>query len=119
MEALTDFLKHATVLDWLVIFVTLLLIAIALLLLFVLRSSKPFIIVVVSGTIPLAGGLLSTFLKYQQAQRALEMIGDVSAEVIEGAHAEAWIISYIGLVGAIIIAVLGLIGVATKRRAAA
>jgi hypothetical protein len=119
MEGLTNFLKHsATIFDWLVIFVTILLVVVAVVLLFALRGSKPFLIVIVSALIPLAGGLASTFLKYQEMQRALEMAGDVGAEVVERARAEAWIISYIGIAGAIIIVGTGLIGMVTKKRTA-
>ena len=86
--------------------------------LFVLRTSKPFLLVVASAAIPVAGGLLSTFLKYRQAQGAFEEIGDVAALALQSTHAEAWIISYIALGGGIIITILGLTGMLTKRRAA-
>lgn len=113
----TEFLRNSSVFDWLVMFLTIVLILAALILLLTLRRAKPFYIVIGSAVIPLAGGLLSTFLKYQQARRFTE-IADAGAEVIERAHAEAWVITYIAAVGSIIIAVLGLIGIVTKRRSA-
>ena len=112
-----EFLRYSTPLDWLVMFITAVLIIVGLILVFVLRNPKPFYIVIVSAAIPLAGGLLSTTLKLSQLQRALTMVERAPAELTDRASAEAWMISYIAATGAIIIGLLGLIGVVTKRRA--
>ena len=113
---LTEFLRNSTILDWLVLFLTGLLIIVALLTLMVVRSRKPFFFVLAAAVIPLAGGLLSTFVKHRQLEQAIGLAGSVSSEVVERAQAESWVISYIGVLGAIIIAMVGLIGVITKKR---
>ena len=115
-ESLITFLKFSTILDWLVICLTLFLIMVAALLLIVLRSPKPFYFVIVSAVLPILGGLLSTFMKYQYLNRAIENVGAVSAEVVERARAEAWIITYLAAIGALIIALIGFLGVFLKGR---
>lgn len=116
LETLQTFLKFSTILDWLVILLTLFLIVVSVLLLLLLRSPKPFYFVIVSAVLPVLGGLLSTFLKYQYAQRAMEELGAVAAEVVERGRAEAWIITYLAAIGAIIIALIGFLGVFLKGR---
>lgn len=98
---------------------TLVLILGSLVLLFVLRGRKPFFFVVAVAILPLFGGLLSTFLKYQQMGRALEMAEGVPAEVVESAMAEAWMITYIAAAGALVIALIGVIGIVMKKPVAA
>ena len=115
METLISFLKFSSVLDWLVMFLTLVLILISLVLLFVLRSRKPFYFVIAAAALPLAGGLLSTFLKYQQLSRALELMERAPADLMERATAEAWMITYIAAGGAVVIALIGVIAIVTKR----
>jgi hypothetical protein len=119
LETLQTFLKFSTILDWLVIALTLFLIMVAVLLLILLRSPKPFYFVIVSAVLPVLGGLLSTFMKYQYAERALENLGAVAAEAVDRARAEAWIITYLAAIGALIIALIGFLGVVLKRRSAA
>jgi hypothetical protein len=114
-----EFLRHSSVLDWLVLFLTAALVILALIMLIVARSRKPFFLVFAMAGLPLAGGLFSTFVKYQQLERALALAGSDSSDVVERAQAEAWIISYVGIAGAVIIAIFGLIGVITKRAATA
>jgi hypothetical protein len=116
LETLHNFLRFSTILDWLVIFITLFLMLVAVLLLIVLRSRTPFYFVIVSAVLPILGGLLSTFMKYQYAQRALENLGVVATEAVEHARAEAWIITYLAVTGAIIIALIGFLGVFLKGR---
>jgi hypothetical protein len=60
---------------------------------------------------------LSTFLKYQYIERALEDMGMVAAEAASNARAEAWMITYVAGMGSIVIALIGLLGVMLKRRA--
>lgn len=118
METLINFLKFSSVLDWLVIFLTLVLILVAGVLLFVLRRPKPFYFVIASAVFPLLGGLLSTFIKHQQMQRALQEMGNVSNDVLAQANAEAWVITYIAAAGALMIALIGIVGVMMKKSAA-
>jgi drug/metabolite transporter superfamily protein YnfA len=114
-----NFVWALTPLDLLVISASILLVIAGLLLLFFLRSSKPFYFVIASAVLPLLGGLLSTFMKYQYADRALENLGAVAAEAVNHARAEAWIITYLAAIGALIIALIGLLGVVLKRRSPA
>ena len=115
---IAEFLRHSTVLDWVVLFLTGVLVILALLTLVIARGKKPFFFVLGSAVIPLAGGLFSTFMKYQQLERAIALAGSVTTEMVDRAQAESWVISYIGVAGAIIIGLLGLIGVVTKGRTA-
>jgi hypothetical protein len=119
VETLISFLKFSSVLDWLVMLMTLVLITVSLVLLLVLRGRKPFYFVVALAVLPLFGGLLSTFLKYQQMGRALEMTERVPSEVIESATAEAWMITYVAAAGALVIVLIGVIGIVMKKPAAA
>jgi hypothetical protein len=116
LETLQNFLKFSTILDWLVIFITLILIMVAVLLLILVRSRTPFYFVILSAALPILGGLLSTFMKYQYANRALETVGMVAADVVERARAEAWIITYLAAIGTLIIALIGFLGVFLKSR---
>ena len=119
METLISFLKFSSVLDWLVMLMTLVLVLVSLVLLFALRGRKPFYFVVVSAVLPLLGGLLSTFLKYRQMGRALEGMENLPAEVLERATAEAWVITYIATAGALVIAFIGIVGIVLKKPVAA
>jgi hypothetical protein len=46
----------------------------------------------------------------------LENAGSVSPEVFEHARAEAWIVTYLAATGALIIALIGFVGVFLKGR---
>jgi len=118
-ETLYNFEKFSTPLDWLVILGTVFLIVIGLALLIFLRSPKPFYFVIASAVAPLLGGLLSTFLKYQSLNRALESMGRIAVEAVARGKAEALIITYFGIIGAIIIALIGLLGVVLKKKRSA
>lgn len=96
---------------------TLVLILTSLVLLFALRGRKPFYFVVAAAALPIAGGLLSTLLKYQQIRRAVKLAETAPAEVIERATAEAWMITYIAAAGAVMIAFIGVLGILMKRPA--
>lgn len=98
---------------------TLVLIFVSLVLLFVLRARKPFYFVAAAAALPLLGGLLSTFLKYQQLGRALQMMETASSEMMERATAEAWMITYIAGAGALVIALIGILGIVMKKPGAA
>jgi len=119
VETLISFLKFSSVLDWLVMLMTLVLILVSLVLLFTLRGRKPFYFVVALALLPLAGGLLSTFLKYRQMGRALEGMERVPAEVLENATSEAWVITYLAAAGALVIALIGIVGIVIKKPAVA
>ena len=115
METLISFLKFSSVLDWLVMLVTVVLILVSLVLLFALRGRKSFYFVLALALLPLFGGLLSTFLKYQQMGRAVEEMERFPADVVERATAEAWMITYIAAAGALVIALIGIVGIVMKK----
>jgi len=119
VETLISFLKFSSVLDWLVMLMTLVLILVSLVLLFALGGRKPFYFVVALALVPLCGGLLSTFLKYQQMGRALEEMERLPADVIASATAEAWMITYVAAAGALVIALIGIVGIVMKKPVAA
>ena len=116
MVTFIEFVKHSSPFDWLIIALVLTLIFVGILLLIVLRSRKPFYLFLVLALLPLLLGLLSTYLKYRGLERALAMFPEAGDEVVDAAHREAWIITYIGATGSAVLALIGLLGLKLKKK---
>jgi uncharacterized membrane protein len=115
VETLSDFMKHSSTLDWLVIFLSVILILAAILLLIVLRGRKPFYPFLVLALLPLLLGLATTYLKYREVDRMLSMVESVGVEAAAAGRREAWISTYVGAAGTGAAMLIGLFGLALKK----
>jgi len=116
VQALRDFLQFSTTLDWLVTILIVILVVTGVILLIVARRPRPFYVYLGLGLMPLLLGLLTTYLKNQELQRMVAMLGpDGRVEVAEAARREAWMITYIGAGGTVVAIVIALLGMISKR----
>jgi len=116
METFSNFLKFSTPLDWLTIFSAVILIFVGLIMLIAVRRRTAMYFLLGIAIVPLALGLLTTYLKNREIERMVSMVESVGVEAAEAGRREALISTYIGATGTAIIELIGAIGIVIKRR---
>ena len=120
METLMSFLKHSSALELLVLLVVVLiaviLIPVGIWIVIASRRRKPIYFFLPAALVPLLLGFLGTYLSLANVEKAAAMFPDASAEIVAAARQEAWVPAYVGAVGTLIPAAIGLIGLALKKR---
>ena len=115
METVTDFLKNCSLLDLLVIVVTLILILAGILILIVGRSRSLMYGFLLVASAPLLLGLLAMFVKHRLLARGFGMFGRLSDEAIAAGRQEALVIACVGATGTVVLVLIGLVGLALKK----
>src|SRR5215468_3249256 len=118
MEALTNYLKFSTGLDWLTIFAGITVILLGFILLLAVRTRAalyPFLIV---ALVPLLVGVLTTYVKNREIERVMTMVESVGIEAAVAGRREAMISTYVGGAGTVTAFLIGIVGLATKRKSA-
>ena len=119
METLIAFLKHSSVPDLLVIILVLLsaviLIAVGIWIVIASRRRKPIYVFLMIALLPLLLGLLGTYLKSIESERAIARAERVSASLIAEVRQENWIMTDIGLVGTAVPVLIGVMGLAFRK----
>jgi len=123
MEILISFLKHSSVFELLIIIVviliTLVMIPTGIWIVIASRSRKPIYFLLVLATLPLLLSLLGTFVTVWRTEKLIAEFPDVSAEVVTTARREAWITTYIGAAGTILIELIAVPGLILKKEKSA
>lgn len=119
METLVEFLKASTALDLLIVLVVVL-VSIALVptgiwIAIASRSRKPIGFVLLIGLLPLLLALLGTFWRIRSTEKAIAEFPDASAEVVAAARQEAWITTYIGAAGTVVVELIAVTGLILKK----
>lgn len=121
METLISFLKHSSGLELLVTIVVLLLavilIPIGVWIAIASRSRKPIYFFLIATLLPLLLALFGTYLSLTNVEKAAAMFPEAGAEIVAAAREEAWVPTYIGAVGTLIPACIGVIGLVLKKDA--
>ena len=73
-------------------------------------------VVLATALAPVLLGILSTYMKNREIERVLKMIESVGVEAVAAGRREAMISTYVGASGTAVVALIGLVGVAVKRR---
>ncbi|MGH9874172.1 MAG: hypothetical protein ACRD9S_17110 [Pyrinomonadaceae bacterium] len=119
METLIAFLKHGSALDLLVILlvilITVIMIPAAIWIGIAARTRKPIYFLLLISLLPLVLALTGTALRYINIERALANVPDVSAEIVTAARQEAWITTYLGATGTVVIGLIGVAGLILKK----
>jgi NO-binding membrane sensor protein with MHYT domain len=120
MQSLIPFLKHSSTLDLLVILlgilITVLLVPIGIWIVSASRSRRPIYFFLIIAVLPLVLGHLETYLRFRGMEKALELFPDASHEVLASASHEAWIATYIGAAGTVVLWLIGLTGLVLKKK---
>ena len=123
MEALTDFLKSSTVVDFGFILVVLglsaVLVLAALVMLIVVKSRRPFYLLIALAIFPLVVALAGAGWRYYQAEKLMaqysEMAGDDASEWRQRFRTELLIMTMTGVPGTVLPILIALIGIVIKR----
>jgi hypothetical protein len=119
METLISFLKHSSGLGLLVMLVVILLavilIPVGIWIVIASRSRKPIYFFLMAALLPLLLALLGTYLSLANVEKVAAMFPEASTEIVAGARQEAWVPTYIGAVGTLIPAFIGVIGLVLKK----
>jgi hypothetical protein len=119
METLVSFLKHSSGLELLVMLAVVLL-AVALIpigvwIAIAARRRKPIYFFLMAALLPFFLGLTGAYLSLANVEKAAAMFPEASAEIVTAARQEAWIPTYIGAVGTLVPALIGVIGLVLKK----
>ena len=116
MEVVTDFLKNCSLLDLLVIVITLILILAGILILIVGRSRRVMYGFLVTASLPLLLGCFSMYLKSQALDLGFDMFVGLSPEAKEaGIATRALIIACVGATGTVLVVLIGLFDLPLKK----
>jgi hypothetical protein len=119
MESLIPFLKHSSVLDLLVILLVVLieviLIPVGIWIVIGSRRRKPIYFFLMIAVLPLLLGHLGTYLRFRGIESAMAMFPDARPEVVASARQEAWIITYVGATGTVVLWLIGMTGLVMKK----
>jgi len=119
METLISFLKHSSGLELLVVLAVVLLavilIPVGIWIVIASRRRKPIYLFLMVALLPLLLALLGTYLALSNVEKAAAMFPEASAEIVTAARQEAWIPAYIGAVGTLVPALIGVIGLMLKK----
>ena len=119
MESLIPFLKHSSSLDLLIILLVVLiaviLIPVGIWIAIASRRRKPIYFFLMVALLPLLLALLGTYLRFRGIERALALFPEASPEVLASARQEAWIATYIGVAGTVVLWLIGLTGLVLKK----
>ena len=116
MELLVDFLKDASLLDLLVILVTLILILTAFFKLVFFRSLRSMRRLLVMALVPLVLGLLAMYMKNRLLDRGVGPFGLVTGDALALGRRDALLIACFGAIGTVVIALISLIGLTLEKR---
>jgi hypothetical protein len=119
METLISFLKHSSGLELLVVLVVILLavmlIPVGIWIVIASRRRKRIYFFLIAAFLPLFLAFLGTYLSLANVEKAAAMFPEAGAEIVTAARQEAWIPTYIGAVGTLIPAAIGVIGLILKK----
>ncbi|HVF46402.1 MAG TPA: hypothetical protein VNA17_02435 [Pyrinomonadaceae bacterium] len=123
MEALTDFLKSSTLVDFGFILIVLglsgVLILAGLVMLIVVKRRKPFYLLAVFAILPLVAALAGAGWRYYQAEKLMaeytSIAGDEASEWRQRFRTELLIMSTTGLPGTVLPILIALVGLVIKR----
>ena len=116
MEVATDFLKNCSLLDLLVIVVTLILILAGILILIVGRSRRVIYGLLVTASLPLLLGLFAMYVKNRVTSRGFDMFGrTLNPEAIALYRRDALIIACVGAAGTVAVVLIGFFDLAFKK----
>jgi len=116
MDTLTNYLKFSSGLDWLTIFAGITVILLGFILLVAARTRTALYPCLIVAFGPLLLGVLTTYVKNREIERVMTMVESVGAEAAAAGRREAMISTYVGGAGTVTAVLIGILGLATKRK---
>jgi hypothetical protein len=114
VETLTDFLKNATLLTLLTLLITVISILFGIVILIFARRQRPMYWVLAIATLPLLAGLVTLYVDNRTLDTGRGMFGRLTDHAIAAGRRDALITAVIGSVGAIVVFLLGVLGLRRK-----
>ncbi len=115
METLTDFLKNATLLTLLTLLTTVISVLVGIAVLVFARTRRPMYVIVAAAALPLLSGLLTMYVDNRELDTGYGMFGRLSAKAIATGRRDALITGCIGAAGAVLMVLMGIVGLKLKR----
>jgi beta-lactamase regulating signal transducer with metallopeptidase domain len=119
METFISFLKHSSGLELLVmlavILLAVMLIPVGIWIVVAAQRRRPIYFFLMIALLPLLIALPGTYLGLANVEKTAAMFPEAGAEIVTAARQEAWIPTYIGAVGTLIPALIGVIGLVLKK----